>query len=133
MHQCKIGFYQVQLLYAHILKDLMCYILFRNLLQGQSASQKSPRTKSLSYKRLVARYEKLGVSQSSVTCWLKGKNSPDIEVVAQICDIFNISVVELFGTDGSDKYAENEKKVIVQYRKKPELQQAVNILLGIDE
>lgn len=45
--------------------------------------------------------EKLGVSQSAVTNWIKGKNSPDIEVVAQICNIFNISVTELFGTDNN--------------------------------
>ena len=76
--------------------------------------------------------EKLGVSQSSVTCWIKGKNSPDIEIVAQICDILGVSVIDLFGTDGTDNYSEQEKKIIALYRKKPELQQAINILLGVD-
>ncbi|MDL2286985.1 helix-turn-helix domain-containing protein [Eubacteriales bacterium OttesenSCG-928-G02] len=60
--------------------------------------------KGMSQKELA---EKLGVSQSAVTCWIKGKNSPDIEVVAKICDIFNISVIDLFGTDGKDEKTEN--------------------------
>lgn len=76
--------------------------------------------------------EKLGVSQSSVTCWIKGKNSPDIEVVAKICEILGVTVTDLFGTDGTDKYSEQEKKLLVNYRQKPELQQAVNILLGVE-
>lgn len=45
--------------------------------------------------------DKLSVSQSAVTNWIKGKNSPDIEVVAQICDILEISVTDLFGADNT--------------------------------
>lgn len=86
--------------------------------------------KGISQKELA---EKLRVSQSAVTNWIKGKNSPDIEIVAQICDILGISVIELFGTDGSDKYDKQEKRVIEKYRAKPELQQAVDILLGVNE
>lgn len=52
--------------------------------------------KKMSQKELA---EKLGVSQASVTCWIKGKNSPDIEAVAQICKILNITVTDLFGTN----------------------------------
>lgn len=76
--------------------------------------------------------EKLGVSQSAVTNWIKGKNSPDIEVVAEICDVLEISVSDLFGKDEGAKVNDTEQKVLEQYRKKPELQQAVNILLGVD-
>ncbi len=76
--------------------------------------------------------EKLGVSQSSVTCWLKGKNAPDIEVVAHICDILGISVAELFGQAESEPFHAIEKKLLEQYHKKPELQHAIHILLGID-
>lgn len=77
--------------------------------------------------------EKLSVSPSAVTNWIKGKNSPDIESVARICDIFNISVVELFGTDGSNRYTDMERKIIAQYRKKPELQHAIHVLLDIED
>jgi len=75
--------------------------------------------------------EHLGVSQSAVTNWIKGKNSPDIETVALICDLFHISVVDLFGRDKDVKMSEAEEKVLEQYRRKPDLQRAVNILLGV--
>ena len=42
--------------------------------------------------------QKLGVSQSAVTNWIKGNNSPDIEMVAKICEVLNISVNELFSS-----------------------------------
>lgn len=76
--------------------------------------------------------ERLGVSQSAVTNWIKGKNSPDIEVVAEICDVLEISVSDLFGKEEGENVNAAERKVLEQYRKKPELQQAVNILLGVD-
>lgn len=41
--------------------------------------------------------EKLGVSKSSVTNWIKGKNSPDVELVIPICRLLNISVREFYG------------------------------------
>lgn len=75
--------------------------------------------------------EKLQISQSAVTNWIKGKNSPDIETVARICDILELSVVDLFGTNGPNPYSEEEKELIVQYRKKTDLQHAIRILLGL--
>ena len=41
--------------------------------------------------------EKLGVSKSSVTNWVKGKNSPDVELVIPICKLLNMSVREFYG------------------------------------
>ena len=73
------------------------------------------------------------MSQSSVTCWLKGKNSPDIEMVARICDVLDISVVDLFGMDHIEQYSELEKLIIKQYRANPQMQSAVDRLLGIGE
>lgn len=83
--------------------------------------------------------KKLNVSQSAVTNWIKGKNSPDIELVAEICDILDISVTELFGVNtnepeaelSTDQYTETERQIILQYRQKPELHQAIHILLDI--
>lgn len=86
--------------------------------------------KEISQKELA---EKLSVSQSAVTNWIKGKNSPDIEVIARMCDVLDISVTDLFGTDGIDQYTDHEKKLIERYRIKTDLRKAVNILLGIDE
>ncbi len=77
--------------------------------------------------------KKLNVSQSAVTNWIKGKNSPDIELVAEICDILDISVTELFGANANEQYTDRERQVILQYRKKPELHHAIHILLDIKE
>lgn len=43
--------------------------------------------------------EKLGVSKSSVTNWLKGKNSPDANLVMPICNLLNISIGQFYGED----------------------------------
>ena len=77
--------------------------------------------------------ERLGVSQAAVTNWIKGKNSPDIEMVAQICRVFNISVTDLFGSDSHNQYSPHEQELITQYRRKPELRLAVDILLGLTD
>ncbi len=39
--------------------------------------------------------EILGISPSAVTNWVKGKNSPDIEYIAMMCDIFKVSISDL--------------------------------------
>lgn len=39
--------------------------------------------------------ERLGVSAASVTKWVKGDNSPDIEIIAKICNLFDISINSL--------------------------------------
>lgn len=46
---------------------------------------------------------KLGVSQAAVTNWTKGNNSPDIDVIAQICDILGITINELIKSDSVEK------------------------------
>ena len=43
--------------------------------------------------------EKLGVSKSSITNWLKGKNSPDANLVMPICKLLNITVGQFYGED----------------------------------
>ena len=86
--------------------------------------------KKISQKKLA---EMLHVSQSAVTNWVKGKNSPDIETVAQICNILDISVTQLFGTDHVDEFSLKERTLILHYRQRPELQKAVDILLDIND
>ena len=46
--------------------------------------------------------EKLGVSKSSVTNWLKGKNTPDANLVMPICNLLNITVAQFYGEEGND-------------------------------
>lgn len=77
--------------------------------------------------------KRLSISQSAVTNWINGKNFPDIDMVAEICKVLNVSVVELFGCNKTNEYTEIEKKIIIQYRNKPELKKAIHILLEIQE
>lgn len=53
--------------------------------------------------------EKLGVSRSSVTNWLEGKNSPDVELVMPICELLNITIEQFYGVEEvtlDEKYTE---------------------------
>lgn len=78
--------------------------------------------------------EKLGISNNRVSNWEQGINRPDADILADICRVLNISPSELLNVRlSSDELNEKEKDVIKAYRSKPELQQAVNILLGIDD
>lgn len=43
--------------------------------------------------------EKLNLKNSSVSNWEQGANAPDIDVIFKICQIFNISLSDLFGCD----------------------------------
>jgi len=86
--------------------------------------------KKISQKELATM---LNVSQSAVTNWIKGKNSPDIEIVAEICNILDITVTQLFGMNEPNDYSILEQTIILRYRQHPELQHAINILLNIDE
>lgn len=75
--------------------------------------------KGISQKELA---DKLSVSQSAVTNWIKGKNSPDIEVVAQICDILEISVTDLFGADNAKVDPHAERALSIFKRLNPDFQ-----------
>ena len=76
----------------------------------------------------------LGVTPSAITNWTKGSNSPDIELLVKICDIFKIDINELIGisSDNTELLLNNhEKQVISAYREKTDLQKAIDILLNI--
>lgn len=85
----------------------------------------------LSQKELAAL---IGVSNSRVSNWEQGINRPDADILADICRALNVSPSELLNVHLSDdELSGQERKLLRAYRQKPELQQAVNILLGIDE
>lgn len=79
--------------------------------------------------------ERLGVSAASVTKWVKGDNSPDIELIAKICNLFDTNINTLLQLPKTQTFTltEHEKEVITAYRSKPEMQQAVDRLLGVEE
>ena len=78
--------------------------------------------------------EKLGISNSRVSNWEQGINRPDADILAEMCRVLEVSPSDLLDVRlSSDELDEKEKKVIKAYRSKPELQQAVDILLGISD
>lgn len=88
--------------------------------------------KNISQKELS---ELLGVSKASVTHWIQGKNSPDIELIAKMCDIFNVKITDLMGYNNGQvnfNLTPHEKEVITSYRQQPELQYAVDKMLDVE-
>lgn len=95
------------------------------------ARLKSLREKSgLSQKEFASR---IGVSNSRVSNWEQGINRPDADIICEICRVLQISADELLDIHQSyEELTEAEHQIIIQYRRKPELQKAVRILLGME-
>lgn len=86
--------------------------------------------RGLSQKQLA---ELIGVKNSRVSNWEQGLNRPDADILAALCRALQVSPSELLDVRlVDDELNAQERKVIMAYRAKPELQPAVNILLGID-
>ena len=87
--------------------------------------------RKLSQKELA---QQIGISNSRVSNWEQGVNRPDIDTLAAICVALNVSPSTLLDVRLSpDDMNDQERKVILAYRKKTDLQQAVNILLAVDK
>ena len=78
--------------------------------------------------------ELIGVSNSRISNWEQGINRPDADILADLCRALNVSPSELLDVRlAPEDLNEQERKVIMAYRTKTDLQNAVNILLGIDD
>lgn len=78
--------------------------------------------------------QSIGVSNSRVSNWEQGINRPDADILAIICKVLAVSPSEILDVHlCEDELSSQERKVIQAYRTKPDLQKAVNILLGIDK
>lgn len=76
----------------------------------------------------------IGVSNARVSNWEQGLNRPDVDILASICNVLRVDPNELLDIRlNKDDLSEEEKQIISQYRKKPEVQYAVRVLLGIDK
>ena len=85
----------------------------------------------LSQKELASR---LGISNSRVSNWEQGINRPDADMLADICRVLEVSPSDLLGvTLTDDEFSSEERALIAAYRAKPDVQQAVKILLGVEE
>lgn len=60
----------------------------------------------------------LGVSKPTVTNWIKGVNTPNIELLNQLCRILNISFSEMF-EESPNAYTQSppdEQQLVTDYR-----------------
>jgi len=88
------------------------------------------KAKKISQKELA---EQIGVSSARFSNWEQGSNRPDVDFIAKICKALNVSPSEMLDFElPSDELSDLERNVLAQYRNKPEIRKAVNILLGID-
>ena len=86
---------------------------------------------NLSQKQLA---EKIGVSNSRVSNWEQGLNRPDADILAAICVALDVSPSLLLGIQVTgDELTEQERRVLIAYREKEDVRQAVHILLGVSE
>lgn len=76
----------------------------------------------------------LGLTVSCISNWELGQNGPAADHLGDLCRALQVSPSDLLGIQLMDgELSEQERKLIAAYRSKPDLQQAVNILLGIAE
>lgn len=77
---------------------------------------------------------RINAKNTTVSNWENGLTRPNVDMLASICSVLEASPDELLGIRFSDeKYTTEEKRLVLQYRNKPELRQAVCILLGIEQ
>lgn len=78
--------------------------------------------------------EMLGVKNSAVSNWENGQNSIDIETLCKACDIFHITLNDMYGRfSDTDVCTLHERAVLMAYRNNPSMQSAVDRLLGVEE
>ena len=86
--------------------------------------------RDLTQKKLA---ERIGISEARLSNWEQGANRPDVDFLALICEALCVSPSEMLDFQlPPDDFNDMERKIIAQYRKKPDMQRAVNILLGIE-
>lgn len=59
--------------------------------------------------------ESVGVSKSAVSHWLAGDNSPNIEILAKICQIYNVKLSDMLNEKIEATYA--DKEILRKYHK----------------
>lgn len=59
--------------------------------------------------------EKLNVSQVSVSNWITGKNSPDLETLITFCEMFNVSLDEIYSEMPITLHGDHDKERLIEY------------------
>lgn len=76
--------------------------------------------------------ESINVKNTTVSNWEKGLTRPDVDTLALICSVLGVSADEILDVRLSNsEFTEEEKQLVFHYRQRPELQHAIQVLLGI--
>lgn len=79
----------------------------------------------------------VSVAHKTIYGWESGQTQPDADMLLRLCMIYNIDdILSAFGYIPPDKrftLSTVEKNLILNYREKPELQPAINMLLNVRE
>ena len=79
--------------------------------------------------------ERIGKSGKTVSAWECGRGQPDADMLLTLCAVYGIkSISDLYGEtpENDDGLTPHERAVIEAYREKPEMQKAVDTLLGVE-
>ena len=78
----------------------------------------------------------VGKSGKTVNAWENNRGQPDAEILMMLCDIYNVSDILSEFRDNSPEppfaLSEAEKSLVLAYRARPNMQNAVNTLLGLN-
>ncbi len=81
--------------------------------------------------------KKLNISKSAISMYELNKRKPDIEMIVRIATHFNVDANYLLGLDSKTRtlssLTPHETKVMTAYRSQPDMQPAVDKLLGVTE
>lgn len=99
---------------------------------------KELRAKKGAYQKDVAKY--LGIDRTTYVKYELGDSEPNLENLSKIADYFEVSTDYLLNRKSNDvrdkasnSFSDKEKKLVAAYRNKPEMQSAIDKLLGLDD
>lgn len=80
--------------------------------------------------------KKIGKSGKTVNAWEHNHGQPDAEILIALCDIYGVDdILDEFREHKpqtvSFHLSDHEKEVIIAYRQRPHMQNAVDTLLGV--
>jgi len=77
------------------------------------------------------------VAKKTIYGWESGQTQPDADMLLCLCKIYNIDdILSAFGyVPEEERFSLStvERNLIINYRERPELQSAINMLLGVEE
>ncbi|MBR2576225.1 MAG: helix-turn-helix domain-containing protein [Firmicutes bacterium] len=78
--------------------------------------------------------DRLQINNNRVSNWEQGINRPDADMLADICRVLQVSPSELLNIRLTDEeFSSRERALIRAYREHPEMQNAVDVLLGLKD